>query len=138
MEHHLQHFILLIYLLEGLLLGALGLALGLLGGRWVAQLMGRTRTFLDTAVIANRAVDDLVATISPNALAYAGLAVLLTLLALTGLFGCFFFPFLPRQVGQEPQIGIHRLKVAKPPLRYIVTQGADHGAGRRHAKGQAC
>ena len=74
--------ILLIYLLEGLLLGALGLVAGLLGGSWIAQMMGRTRTFLDTAVFADRTLDDLVTTISPNALIYAGLAILLTLLAL--------------------------------------------------------
>lgn len=74
--------ILAIYGLEGLLLGGLGLVIGLLGGRWVAQLMGRTRTFLDTAVFASRTAEDLVTTISPNALAYAGLAILLTLLAL--------------------------------------------------------
>ncbi|VAW32360.1 protein of unknown function DUF214, partial [hydrothermal vent metagenome] len=74
--------IITIYLLEGTLLGVLGLALGLLGGSWVAQLMGRTRTFLETAVFASRTLDDLVTTISPNALFYAGLAVLLTLLAL--------------------------------------------------------
>ena len=74
--------ILLIYLLEGLLLGALGLVAGLLGGSWIAQMMGRTRTFLDTAVFADRTLNDLVTTISPNALIYAGLAILLTLLAL--------------------------------------------------------
>jgi putative ABC transport system permease protein len=74
--------ILVIYLLEGVLLGLLGLVIGLLTGRRVAQFMGRTRTFLDTAVFANRNLDDLVTTISPNALIYAGLAVLLTLLAL--------------------------------------------------------
>ncbi|MCP5100140.1 MAG: ABC transporter permease, partial [Chloroflexi bacterium] len=74
--------ILAIYIVEGVLLGALGLGIGLLGGSWVAQLMGRTRTFLDTAVFATRSIDDLVTTISPNALIYAGLAVLLTFLAL--------------------------------------------------------
>jgi putative ABC transport system permease protein len=74
--------IIVIYLLEGLLLGGLGLAIGLLGGSWIAQMMGRTRTFLDTAVFSSQSFDDLVTTISPNALIYAGLAVLLTLLAL--------------------------------------------------------
>ena len=74
--------IIIIYLLEGLLLAALGIAVGLLAGSWVAQIMGRTQTFLDTAVFAQRTLDDLVTTISPNALLYAGLAALLTLLAL--------------------------------------------------------
>ncbi len=74
--------ILAIYLLEGTLLGVLGLAIGLLAGSWIAQLMGRTRTFLDAAVFASGKVDDLVTTLSANALFYAGLAVLLTLLAL--------------------------------------------------------
>lgn len=74
--------IVIIYLLEGLLLGTLGLSLGLLAGRWIAQMMGRSRTFLDTAVLASQTVDDLVIVLSPNAIMYAGLAVLLTLLAL--------------------------------------------------------
>ncbi len=74
--------VLMIYGLEGLLLGILGLALGLLAGGEIAQFMGRTRTFLDTAVFTMRTADDLVTTISPNALAYAGAAVLLSMLAL--------------------------------------------------------
>ena len=40
-----------LYLLEGLLLGGLGLAGGLLLGRWMAQLMSRTHTFLDPAIL---------------------------------------------------------------------------------------
>ena len=40
-----------LYLLEGLLVGGLGLAGGLLLGRWMAQLMSRTHTFLDPAVL---------------------------------------------------------------------------------------
>jgi putative ABC transport system permease protein len=75
--------VLLVYLLEGLLVSSLGLALGLGLGYWLAQLMSRTRTFLDPALwseLTIRPALDVILT--PSALAYGLLAVGLTLLAL--------------------------------------------------------
>ena len=43
--------VLLVYLLEGLLVGGLGLACGLILGQWLAGLMSQTRTFLDPALL---------------------------------------------------------------------------------------
>jgi putative ABC transport system permease protein len=42
-----------IYALEGMLVGAVGLAGGLLLGRWLARLMGQTQTFLDPGMFQN-------------------------------------------------------------------------------------
>jgi putative ABC transport system permease protein len=67
-----------VYLLEGALVGALGLAGGLLLGRWLASLMGRTRTFLDVGLNAT----SLPITFSPTILGYGLLGVGLAILAL--------------------------------------------------------
>ncbi len=78
--------VLLVHLLEGLLIGSAGLAGGLALGRWLAQLMSRTRTFLDPAMlgglggVATRPTLDVVLT--PAALRYGLLAVGLAVLAL--------------------------------------------------------
>ncbi len=69
-----------IYTLEGLLIGAFGLAGGLLLGRWLAALMGHTRTFLDLAVLQELRGLDI--TLSPTALLYGLAGVGLALLAL--------------------------------------------------------
>jgi putative ABC transport system permease protein len=74
--------VLLIYLLEGLLVGAAGLAGGLALGRWLAQLMGRSRTFLDPALVAGLGQAPLPIVITPTALRYALLGVGLAVLAL--------------------------------------------------------
>lgn len=74
--------VLLIYLLEGLLVGVAGLVGGLALGRWLAQLMGRSRTFLDPALIAGLVLEPLPIVITPTALRYALLAVGLAVLAL--------------------------------------------------------
>ena len=67
-----------IYFLEGILVGAAGLAGGLLLGRWLAGLMDQTRTFLavDLGAIS------LPTTFSPTVLGYGLLGVGLALLAL--------------------------------------------------------
>lgn len=70
------------YLVEGVLLAVVGLAAGLTLGSWIAQLMGRTRSFLDVSVFEQSRFEDLVTVISANALLYAGLGIGLTLLAL--------------------------------------------------------
>jgi putative ABC transport system permease protein len=78
--------VLLVHLLEGLLVGAAGLAGGLALGAWLAQGMGRVRTFLDPALLGASAlaVDPLPIVLSPTALEYGllgvGLAVLVLLL----------------------------------------------------------
>jgi putative ABC transport system permease protein len=74
--------VLLVYLLEGLLLGSGGLVGGLGFGYWLAQLMSRTRTFLDPALLTK--LDDAALPIifSPSALQYGLLAVGLAVLAL--------------------------------------------------------
>ena len=75
--------VLLIYLLEGLLVGSVGLAGGLVLGYWLAQLMSRTRTFLDPALILNPAgARTLPILFSPTAVLYGLLAVGLAVLAL--------------------------------------------------------
>lgn len=76
-----QGQVLLIYLLEGLLVGGLGLIGGLLLGNSLAQLMGRTRTFLDMALRGQEA-EALVTVLSSTAVQYALLAIGLVLLAL--------------------------------------------------------
>lgn len=76
-----------IYLLEGLLVGGLGLA----GGLWLAlhitRLMGRTRTFLDPAILAPSTssgvgVGELTPVLSETAVVYALVGIGLALLAL--------------------------------------------------------
>lgn len=74
--------ILAIYLFEGLLVGLLGLAGGLLLGRWLAQLMGRARTFLDPAIFNSNGQTSLSPVLSETAMAYALVAVGLSILAL--------------------------------------------------------
>jgi putative ABC transport system permease protein len=74
--------ILNLYLLEGLLLGGLGLAGGLLLGRWMAQLMSQTRTFLDPAVLSTDGGQPMAIVFTPTALAYGLVGVALTLAAL--------------------------------------------------------
>lgn len=73
--------ILVVYLLEGLLAGVAGLVGGLFLGRWLAELMGRTQSFLDVAP-STTATDSLVTVISPDAIFYGLLAIALALLAL--------------------------------------------------------
>ena len=82
-----QRKIVNLYLLEGLLLGGLGLGGGLLLGRWMAQLMSRTRTFLDPGILtgAGQAMAPdapFVAVFTPTSLVYALVGVALTLIAL--------------------------------------------------------
>ena len=71
-----------LYLLEGLLLGGLGLAGGLLLGRWMAQLMSRTRTFLDPAILTSSGGEPMAIVFTPTSLVYALVGVALTLVAL--------------------------------------------------------
>jgi putative ABC transport system permease protein len=77
--------VLLIHLLEGLLIGSAGLAGGLALGRWLAQMMIRTRTFLDPALLESwfpGKVGGLDVVFTPAALRYGLLAVGLAVLAL--------------------------------------------------------
>ncbi len=74
--------VLLVFLLEGVIVGGLGLALGLVLGHWLAEMMGRTRTFLDPALLSFGSLPDLQSLITPAALAYGLLAVGLGILAL--------------------------------------------------------
>jgi len=77
--------VLLIYLLEGLLVGGLGLAGGLAVGQWVAGLMGRTHTFLDPALLQGthpQGPQPLTVVFSPMALGYGLMGVGLAALAL--------------------------------------------------------
>jgi putative ABC transport system permease protein len=82
-----------LYLLEGILVGGLGLAGGLLLGRWMAQLMSRTHTFLDPTILTGGSVltggpvltgsiEPMVIVLTPTALIYALVGVALTLVAL--------------------------------------------------------
>ncbi|MGD9101171.1 MAG: FtsX-like permease family protein, partial [Anaerolineae bacterium] len=79
-----------IYALEGLLVGGVGLAGGLVLGRWMAQLMSRTRTFLDPAILSptmspTMSADSgeaLTIVFTPTAYGYALVGVALTLAAL--------------------------------------------------------
>jgi len=70
-----------LYLLEGLLLGGVGLAGGLLLGRLIAQLMSRTRTFLDLGILMTNNSQPVAIVLTPTALAYALVGVALTLVA---------------------------------------------------------
>jgi len=67
-----------IYLLEGTLVGSLGLVGGLMLGRWLAGLMGQPRTFLEVDLNAV----PLAITFSPQVLGYGLVGVGLALLAL--------------------------------------------------------
>jgi putative ABC transport system permease protein len=69
-----------IYLLEGVLVSAAGLAGGMLLGRWIAMLMGQTRTFLDTRVFQEAGLLDV--SYSTAVLVYGLLGAGLALLAL--------------------------------------------------------
>ncbi|MGD2207191.1 MAG: ABC transporter permease, partial [Anaerolineae bacterium] len=71
-----------LYLLEGLLVGGLGLAGGLLLGQAAARQMSRMRTFLDTDFISGNGSEPLAIVFTPTALAYALIGVGLTLAAL--------------------------------------------------------
>jgi putative ABC transport system permease protein len=78
-----------LYLLEGLLVGGLGLAGGLMLGRWMAQLMSQSRTFLDPSILAGSSSlaqggssEPLAIVFTPTSLAYGLVGVALTLLAL--------------------------------------------------------
>ena len=81
--------ILLVYLLEGLLVGGMGLAGGLALGFWLARLMSRTRTFLDPALWSDLLAWGQAATrsslnivLTPAALQVGLLAAALAMLAL--------------------------------------------------------
>ncbi|MDJ0753946.1 MAG: FtsX-like permease family protein [Ardenticatenaceae bacterium] len=74
--------VLAIYIIEGVLLAIIGLSLGLLVGRWVAALMGRTRSFLVADIFGTEAYEGIVAVLTPTAIGYALLGVMLTLAAL--------------------------------------------------------
>jgi len=74
--------IVVIYLFEGLLVGVLGLAGGLWLGNWLAQLMGRSRTFLDPALLTGVGQESLAPVLSGTAVLYALVAVGLAVLAL--------------------------------------------------------
>lgn len=75
--------VVLVYLLEGLLIGSAGLALGLVLGSWLAQLMGQTRTFLDPALLETGFLGSSLPTVlSSTALTYGLLGVGLAVLAL--------------------------------------------------------
>lgn len=71
-----------IYLLEGLLIGSVGLAGGLASGRWMAQLVSQTRTFLDPAVLTGNLAEPLTIVLTPTAYGYALVGVTLTTIAL--------------------------------------------------------
>ncbi|MBK8902935.1 MAG: ABC transporter permease [Anaerolineaceae bacterium] len=80
-----------VYLLEGLLVGSLGLAGGLWLALQIARLMGRTRTFLDPAILTPSAssgvgsgvgAGELTPVLSGTAVSYALIGVGLALLAL--------------------------------------------------------
>jgi putative ABC transport system permease protein len=75
--------VLLVHLMEGLLIGSIGLAGGLALGRWLVQLMSRARTFLDPALWAAwPAPAALSIVVTPAAVRYGLLAVGLAVLAL--------------------------------------------------------
>jgi putative ABC transport system permease protein len=73
--------ILNLYLLEGLLFGGLGLAGGLLLGRLIAQLMSRTRTFLDPGILTGNGSQPVAIVFTPTSVGYALVGVALTLTA---------------------------------------------------------
>jgi len=68
--------------LEGLLTGGMGLAGGLVLGRWMAQLMSRTRTFLDPTLLSGDSAGSLTIVLTPTAYGYALVGVALALAAL--------------------------------------------------------
>lgn len=70
-----------VYLLEGLLIGGLGLAGGLVLGLRLAQLMGQTRTFLDPGLLDGRDFT-LTPVLAGAAWQYAFAALLLVIIAL--------------------------------------------------------
>jgi putative ABC transport system permease protein len=71
-----------LYLLEGLLIGGVGLAGGLLLGQWMAQLMSRTHTFLDPTILTGTSGAAMTIVLTPTSLAYGLVGVALTLVAL--------------------------------------------------------
>ena len=71
-----------IIMLEGLLIGGLGLAGGLLLGKWMAQLVSQTRTFLDPTLLTRDPAESLAIVLTPTAFGYALVGVALTLIAL--------------------------------------------------------
>jgi len=70
-----------LYLLEGVLLGGVGLAGGLLLGQSIAQVMSRTRSFLDAGILSGGG-QGVAIVLTPTALAYGLVGVALTLAAL--------------------------------------------------------
>ncbi|MBN1657331.1 MAG: ABC transporter permease [Anaerolineae bacterium] len=105
----------LVYLLEGLLVGVLGLAGGLALGHWLAGVMGQTRTFLDPALfslplpLAGLAAqpESFSVVLTPTAVWYGLLGVALTLLAL----------LLPALVASRHTIVTFRWERARALLR---------------------
>lgn len=83
-----RRHIITIIMLEGLLIGSVGLAGGLVLGKWMAQLMSQTRTFLDPTLLTGGPAElggstaQLAVVFTPTALAYALVGVALTLIAL--------------------------------------------------------
>lgn len=72
-----------IYLIEGAILGAMGLAGGLFLGQWLAQLMSQTRTFLVVQGSAESVSGETLPTlISPTAIQYGLIGIGLATLAL--------------------------------------------------------
>lgn len=71
-----------LYLLEGLLVGGAGLAGGLPLGRFMAQVMSRTRSFLDLGVLTAGEGGTMAIVYTPTAVAYGLVGVVLTLVAL--------------------------------------------------------
>jgi putative ABC transport system permease protein len=70
-----------LYLLEGGLLGVMGLAGGMALGRWLAAVIGRARSFLDLAFVSGDG-EPLLIVLSPVAWRYGLLGVALAILAL--------------------------------------------------------
>jgi len=71
-----------IMMLEGLLIGSVGLAGGLLLGKWMAQVVSQTRTFLDPTLLTRKPAEALAIVFTPTAFGYALVGVALTLIAL--------------------------------------------------------
>jgi putative ABC transport system permease protein len=76
--------VLLVYFLEGLIIGGIGLAAGLALGHSLAQMMARSRTFLDPALLTGLGTEPLTIVFSATALRFGLLAVGLAILALLG------------------------------------------------------
>ena len=70
-----------LYLFEGLLLGGVGLGGGLLLGRLIAQVMSRTRTFLDLGILSGSSSEPVAIVLTSTALLYGLVGVALTLVA---------------------------------------------------------